>query len=147
MDDSDDIRPAIGDNGRKNPFIVPEGYFSSFEDRLKEQISSLEGPARARERRNILHPIFMYVTGICLLIISSIIISHSFHDSRSSKWNSEPRIVNLVQYSLENIDEQTIIEALPKTYIEPAASEITTEEVMNYMQEQNIDMNNYNEEL
>jgi len=147
MEDIDDIRPEFTKNSKKNPFNVPDGYFESFAERLQEKINEPGIPAGRIAGRKILRPAFTYITAFCVLVVFGIFISHSFHDSRNAQLNSETRMANLVQYSLENVDEQSLIDALLKSETEPPAFEITKEEVVNYLKEQNIDPNGINDEL
>jgi hypothetical protein len=147
MEDLDDIRQEFGNDGRKNPFIVPEGYFENFEERLHERMNVLMEPSETRVGRKILHPALAYFTGFCILVIAAVFVTRLMLVPHAPQLNSETNMANLVQYSIENIDEQTIIEALPKIDMDPAATEITNEEVVNYIQEQNIDLNSLNEEL
>jgi hypothetical protein len=147
MEELDEIKPGFEEQGKKNPFIVPEGYFEGFSERLHERMGVLEEPAGKRAGRKILRPAFVYIAGFCLLLILVIIIPKIIRAPRTPRLNSEINMANLVQYSIENIDEQTIIEALPKSDKDTVAPEITREDVINYLQEQNIDLNNLNEEL
>jgi hypothetical protein len=147
MEEFDEITERFGLNEKKNPFIVPEGYFEKFSDGLHERMHVLDGKSRFTATHKILRPSFVYISGFCLLIIAAISVTYISLDHRSSQLNSKLYKTTLLQYSLENVDEQTIIDALPKAAFESTASEITKEEVVNYLQEQNIDLNLANEEL
>jgi len=147
MEELDDIRPGFEEQGKKNPFAIPEGYFESFSDRLHERMGIHEEPAGKMAGRKILRPALAYIAGFCLLVIIGLVIPQLIHAPNTPQLNSETNMANLLQYSLENVDEQTIIEALLKYDKDPASPEITREEVVNYIQEQNIDPNSINEEF
>jgi hypothetical protein len=147
MEDLDDIRPGFGENGKKNPFIVPEDYFESFSESLHKRMNALKEPAGNIAGRKILRPALAYITGFCLLVVVGISIALLFIAPNPSQSKSETNLANLVQYSIENIDEQTIIEAIANTDMNPVTPEITKEELVKYLEEQNIDLNNINEEL
>jgi len=146
MEDLNEIEPGFKGQMKKNPFTVPEGYFESFSDRLQERML-LEKPAGKMTGRKILRPALLYFAGFCLLISIGLLIPKLMQTPQTFKSNSEANMTNLIMYSLENIDEQTIIEALPKPDIDTVSSEITREELVKYIQEQDIDPNTINEEL
>lgn len=143
MEDQDDNKPGIGDQGKRNPFEVPGGYFENFAERLQERMSVGLEP----RRRKILRPAFIYIAGLFLFILIGYSVSRFMLAPRPLKLDSETRMANLVEYSLENIDEQTIIESIPNTFPDSSSTEITREEVLKYLQDQNIDPNSVKDEL
>jgi hypothetical protein len=147
MKELDDIGPELGELGKKKPFVVPEGYFETFSARLHERMGMIEKPVRIGAGRKILRPALAYITGFSLLLIIGFAITRIALSPHSPKASTEASMANLVLYSLENIDEQTIIEALPKADQDSASSEITGEDVIKYIQDHNIDLNSLNDEL
>ena len=143
MKEQDDMKPVLGEQGRQNPFLVPEGYFDGFAERLQERIGSKEEV----RRRKILRPAFIYVAGLLLLLIIGYSISRISLAPHPLKLDSEAPMASLVQYSLDNIDEQTIVEAIGKSTQDSASSEISKEEILKYLQDQNIDPTSVNDEL
>lgn len=127
MVDLDEIRPEFGEHGRRNPFIVPDGYFEGFARSLQDRIGELDKTNGKMARRKIFRPALVYISGFCILIIAGIFIARLILVPHHPQSNSETAIANLVQYSLENVDEQTIIEALGKSDIEPVVSDISKE--------------------
>ena len=146
MKDLNEIEPGINGQMKKNPFSLPEGYFESFSDRLQERML-LEKPAGKMAGTKILRPALLYFAGFCLIVSIGLLIPRLIHTPQAQKSNSEANMANIIIYSLENIDEQTLIEALPKSDIDTVSSEITQEELVKYIQEQDIDPNTINEEL
>jgi hypothetical protein len=147
MEEFEDIKPGIGESGKRNSFEVPPGYFEDFSGRLHERMTSLENPMLTRAGRKILRPAFAYIAGICLLVIAVITISKALNSSHSPIIPPQQAMANLVQYSLENIDEQTIIDGLNLNEIDSVSNEITKEDVLKYIQDHNIDASSLIEEL
>ena len=143
MDELDDIKPRIGQVGKNNPYAVPEGYFENFGGRLQERMGGVD----RRVGRKILRPAFIYFSGFFLLLIIGYSVARFILAPQSIKIESDKHFANLIEYSMENIDEQTIIEAIPKPTQDSASSEITSEDVIKYLQDQNIDPNSVNDEL
>ncbi len=143
MEEQDDIKPGFGENGKRNPFRVPEEYFGSFTERLQEGIGSRERMGR----RKILRPAFIYAAGLLLLLLIGFSISRITLAPHPLKIESEAPMASLVQYSLDNIDEQTIVEAIVKSTQDSASSQISREEIIKYLLDQNIDPANLNDEF
>lgn len=138
MKENDDIVPDFGEKNRKNPFQVPDGYFESFTDRLQERIAA----AAPQERRPVwaLQPKVIYILGLFLLLLVSYPVYRMVTGNGRNNLNSEPNLAGLAEYSLENIDESTLIEALPDEKIEPPqAISISREEFLRYIEDENID--------
>jgi hypothetical protein len=147
MKELDDIEPGLGELGKQKPFVVPEGYFESFSARLHERMGSIEEPAHTGAGRKILRPAFVYITGFSLFLIIGFAITRIVLYPHPPKVITETSMAKLVQYSLDNIDEQTIVEAIAKSTQDSASSEITREDVIKYIQDHNIDLNSLNDEL
>src|SRR5664279_2663674 len=139
MKEEDDMKSGISEQGKQNPFLIPEGYFGRFRERLQERIGS-EGEVG---RRKILRPAFFYIAGLCLLLIIGYSISRITLAPHALKIESDAPMASLIQYSLDNIDEHTIVEAITKSTQDSASSEISREEILKYLQDQNIDPVSY----
>lgn len=138
MKENDDIVPDFGGKSRENPFQVPDGYFESFTDRLQERIA--DAAPQEKQPIGVLRPKLIYILGLFLILLVSYPVYRMVTGHSRNNLKNEQNLAGLAEYSLENIDESTLIEALPDEKIEPPqAISISREELLRYIEDENID--------
>ena len=148
MEYREDIMPDLGNNSRKNPFFVPDGYFDSFTARLQEKISATKHVAASEHRRWIIQPSYAYILSIGLLILVTFSVALILRSPDKENFTSETAMSKLADYSLDNIDESTLLESLPQVEIEAIQNEtVTREELLKYIEDENIDLTKITDEL
>ncbi len=138
MKENDDIMPDFGGKQKENPFLAPEHYFESFSDRLQERLAV----AAPQEKQPVraLRPKLVYALAVFLILLLSYPVYKIVTGNGRNNLKSEQNLAGLAEYSLENIDESALIEALPNEKLEPLQSiTLTREELLRYIQDENID--------
>jgi hypothetical protein len=148
MVESDEIKPSFDFESKSSPFSVPAGYFESFSSRLQEKIAESDKSTVSVGGKRVLRPQFAYLAGFVLLMLIGFAVFLLLLTPDKSNTSNESSLAAWVQYSIENIDEATLIESMSKNEPEPVnSSEITHEELIRYIQNEEIDLSNINEEL
>ena len=134
------MNPDFGAKAGQNPFSLPEGYFDTFPARLQEKISAGQEVPAAMERKWLARPRYVYILGVLLVLIAVYPVSRLVTSHRNNQANMEVSFARMAEYSLDNIDEATLEENLTPGNLEPFMNTaVTREELLQYMQDENID--------
>ena len=138
MKENDDIMPDFGGKNRGNPFQVPEHYFESFTDRLQARIA--DAAPQEKQPVRVLRPKLIYILGLFLILLISYPVYRVVTGHSRNNLKNEQNLAGLAEYSLDNIDESMLIEALPDEKVEPLQSiTLSREELLRYIEDENID--------
>lgn len=142
----------LEDIPKKNPYRVPEGYFDSFNDRLRDKIQS-------EEEKPVRNLRFMLRSNLALAaaILAFALISYfSFRLISAGRIDQETRNLTYTEFLEEEIfslDEELLLDAyeqIDKTGSgteESQESEDYSEEIIQYLSAEDIDLSLIYEEL
>ena len=68
-EENENIENLFGSHKKGQPFRVPEGYFETFADRLKERIEEEEQPNKKRTLFVYLKPVLMMAASIAVIML------------------------------------------------------------------------------
>ena len=144
------IKPDLENLSKEAPFVVPEGYFDSFPDRLMKKIhaeNEKHEPKKSIRLNTFFNPQLSIAASLILFaILSYFTITYVVN----SKHNQDSQyFAELVENDIEDYDLLLIMEALDETYYSYEEEYIIEqdEEIINYLVSEEIDLEVIIEEL
>jgi hypothetical protein len=133
MDKQHNISSKLPKN-QGTPFAVPDGYFETFQDRLGDAIHQ---KIPVREKR-ILH-LKPYLAAAVLIIIALVSGNYMLRNNINRSENRfHAEVARVVEQELYSISEETILDALENDHMEEAETSSGTDEMINYLLDENI---------
>lgn len=135
MEDFKDITPDF----KKNPFEVPEGYFDKFPMKIQERVSIQE--SFSEDKR----PFFFWRPQLTLafVVVAFTFISYvgfNFFLNDETKSLNAVQISELIENDYINIDDDYLLyEMLSEENVDLQLSNIDDEDVLNYLDIENVD--------
>jgi len=135
MDELNNISPKLSKIPRGTPFQVPGGYFETFSDRLDETIHK-KVPAPDR-RIHYLKPYLAAAILIIVALVSGNYILRNTLGRSGDRFHAE--VSRVVEQELYSISEETILETLETDVAPETETSAETDELINYLLDENID--------
>jgi hypothetical protein len=144
MDKEKEIEPHFGLNSKDNHFIVPENYFKNFSGRLQEKLDNELFQAEKPEKAWGYSPRFAYAIVIVFLaMISYPVIRYFSHEGAVKETN----MVSLVNYSIENIETDLLVDGITLDEISFPANGEPGDTMIDYIENQGIELENITDQL
>lgn len=135
---------------KNNPFIVPEGYFDTFSERLMERIDHSEKPAISAPRSTILRfikPVLAMVASFTIIFLL-IYTPMQILGPKSLSQNNEPLQVFPEFMNFYQVNDHAIIQAFEQTETEHEYDDQFIENVLiaSLTEYDLLQLNNYDNE-
>jgi len=130
----------------KNPFKVPENYF---EDVNRKIISAAAGIQPGENRKGTLcrlRPLLAVAASIAVFIVLSYTAMKIFRPETGSIL-PDVLTTEFKESCLNDIDTQTLEQYTDPSFLNEGASDLTTNEIIDYLLVENIDINDIYERL
>lgn len=149
MAKDNNIKFKLDELPKDNPFVVPEYYFDKLQGQIADKIAATANPAKPAYLFGFLQPKLVPVIAFAsiALLVGSIFIFRPFNQSNNI---TESELASLYQYdAINNASETDLMKELERLTDEntvPADSvktsnESFSDEVINYLNDDNIDVN------
>ena len=98
----------LPEHSKKNPFVVPDGYFSDFSSRLQEKISKQK--ESAQKASISLRPYFYSVASIAAVLVFIFIFFNKLHDRNRESMLLATEIAEIFEEDIYDLEDNTLIE-------------------------------------
>jgi hypothetical protein len=135
-DEWQDLAPSLAKMEKKNPYLVPDGYFESLQSRIEQKVNS------ARPERsgfNILPMWTKYAAAACLTIAMGITLYLNLNQQTPTvNWAEIPEqeIVSYLEIHLDDNDTQLLFDQLNTQQTNIRIENINNQDLENYLNQQ-----------
>ncbi len=138
VDEQKDAGPILPGIKKEPPFVVPDGYFADFRERLNRKLHVPEKNVRF----GYLHLPKPYVAAAALLafvVLSGILLSRNLGTPRDTK-RYEAELQNRIELELYSIGEETILEVMtPGHSGTQVLQPVSPDDMIEYLLDENLD--------
>jgi hypothetical protein len=137
----------LKDISDKSPFKVPENYFDEVNRKIISATSGIRSEIKEKSLYRKLRPFLAVAASVAVLLTVSYIAVNLFSDSRSG---SELSGITLNEFSdnyLNDIDILTLEEGVISIDGEVAQTDVSSNDIIDYLVLENIDINDIYEQL
>jgi len=135
-DEWQDLAPSLAKMEKKNPYLVPDGYFESLQSRIEQKVNS----AQAERSRSKIIPMWTkYAAAACLTIGMGITLYLNLNQQKPSvNWAEIPEqeIVSYLEIHLDDSDTQLLFDQLNTQQINIRIENINNQDLENYLNQQ-----------
>jgi len=93
------------DRAKSNPFIVPQGYFESFEERMMARIAVETKPAT---KRFLPMPMIRWIAGVAAVFILGFIGVQQFYLKPHQVLMNQGAMYNVIAYYAQDLDDASL---------------------------------------
>jgi hypothetical protein len=156
------IKPVLPEIKKENPYKVPDGYFDRFSGRMADKIAAANHERKEWKFLFLTKPQLIFVSSFVVLVFIAYGIFRFTNIDHPSEKLTHQEIAKLIEDDIFNYDENMIIENYEETYpveeiviesvIQEPVTDITSdeeysEEIIEYLVEEDIDLESIVQEL
>ncbi len=131
-----DLAPSLAKMEKKNPYLVPDGYFESLQSRIEQKVNSAKAQ---RSRSNIIPMWTKYAAAACLTIAMGITLYLNLNQQTPTvNWAEIPEqeIVSYLEIHLDDSDTQLLFDQLNPQQTNIRIEHINNQDLENYLNQQ-----------
>lgn len=142
MNIQEHIPDKLGTHGKELPFTVPDSYFDDLPGRIKNRLAESGQPKRQTIVRTIRPRL-----AIAAMFIGFITLGYAgfrlLSERADALYMSEKELVEAMEYFVYDLDEDMLISAFIEsgTVLSDESPDAQTEELIQYLSEEDIDLN------
>ena len=142
MNNEDQIPEGIRASGRKLPFEVPDSYFDNLPGRIQDRLSET-GKNQTRGPQMSIRPILAMAAMFIGLIAVGYTGFRFLTERGTSPYLSGDELVEAIEFFVYEIDEEMLISEIIESNLalSPESSDSQTEEIIQYLSEEDLDLN------
>ena len=131
-----DLAPSLAKMEKKNPYLVPDGYFESLQSRIEQKVNSAKAE---RSRSKIISMWTKYAAAACLTIAMGITLYLNLNQQTPRvNWAEIPEqeIVSYLELHLDDSDTQLLFDQLNPQQTNIRIEHINNQDLENYLNQQ-----------
>ncbi|MCK4661232.1 MAG: hypothetical protein KAT68_00090 [Bacteroidales bacterium] len=149
MDELSKIAPKLSKIKKDNPFKAPDGYFDNFPLKMQEIITA---------QKEVVKPKFVlfakpqlayiYAFSLIIVMVFSYTVMTNYFNNNANQLLTSDEICEIIEYDVYEYDEALFVDALlDDDYDISDSDNDASEEIIDYLLDDNIDYNTIIEEL
>ena len=131
---------------RENPFKVPENYFEDVNRKIISAAAGIQPGESSKGTLRRLRPMLAVAASIAAFIVLSYTALRIFRPETGSNL-PDVLTAELKESYLNDIDTQTLEQYTDPAFLNESVSDLTTNEIIDYLLVENIDINDIYERL
>ncbi len=162
MSENKNIKFDLSKTKKENPFQVPDGYFDSFSVRLAEKLSAQKKRKYEKKFLFVTRPQLIYISSFILVVLITYGIFKYIPVDSEEPVLTQQEIAEVIENEIFDYEENLLIEnydetelseeVVIKSIIEEPVTEVNSdndysEEIINYLVEEDIDLESIVQEL
>lgn len=135
-DEWQDLAPSLAKMEKKNPYLVPDGYFESLQSRIVQKVNSAQGE---KSRSKIIPMWTKYAAAACLTIAMGITLYLKLNQEKPTiNWAEIPEeeIVSYLENHLDDSDTQLLFDQQNTQQTNIRLENINNQDLENYLNQQ-----------
>lgn len=135
-DEWQDLAPSLAKMEKKNPYLVPDGYFESLQSRIVQKVNSAQGE---KSRSKIIPMWTKYAAAACLTIAMGITLYLKLNQEKPTiNWAEIPEeeIVSYLENHLDDSDTQLLFDQQNTQQTNIRIENINNQDLENYLNQQ-----------
>ena len=155
MDELKNIESKLSGIKKDNPFKLPDGYFDSFQQRLTDRIEAEQSGSKVWRFLTFTRPQLIYISSFVVIVLITFGLFKLINNREQVPQLTHNEIADLIEEDIYNYEEEMLVETyaeleieedvVVESVIEEPVTNITgdnnyTEEIIDYLTEEDIDL-------
>lgn len=132
-----DLAPSLAKMEKKNPYLVPDGYFQSLQSRIEQKVNSAQ--AEKRSGFNTIPMWTKYAAAACITLVMGVTLYLNLNQQKITvNWAEIPEqeIVSYLELHLDDSDSQLIFDQVNTQKTNIRVEHINNQDLENYLNQQ-----------